>query len=123
MIIVLSVTAVLLVISIILLGVGSNSKTNSKKILKDENYKESSTSVDNSLNNTNNDSVKVDNAKTEDNKVDDKKEIEKSAATVEKLTNSKIKEFLGIEKRNDGNYLKLLRENDTIEYIKYFDAY
>lgn len=221
----LSVTAVLLVLCVILLIVGSNSKKNSKKILKDENYKESTNSVDNSLNNTDNNSAKVEDKKASEDKdtsatqstpakkvepakqstpkIDSSKFIrhtdlnliekgcidndtqltagieddgylyvadshvaeklsnvpvkyiysisllachnvtlyfitknnelyysedvsswiDHEKPTAKKLTNSKIKEFLGIEKRNDGDYLKLLRENDTIEYIKYFDAY
>lgn len=37
-----------------------------------------------------------------------------------KVSSSKIIEFLGEEHREDGSYLKVLSENKTIEYIKYF---
>lgn len=37
-----------------------------------------------------------------------------------KATESKIIEFLGIEDKTDGRYLKLLNDNRKIEYIKYF---
>ncbi len=37
-----------------------------------------------------------------------------------KVTESKIIEFLGTEGREDGAYLKVLNENGTTEYIKYF---
>ena len=39
-----------------------------------------------------------------------------------KVSSSKIIEFLGEEHRDDGSYLKVLTENKTIEYIKYFTA-
>ena len=37
-----------------------------------------------------------------------------------KVSSSKIIEFLGEEHREDGSYLKVLSENKTIEYIKYY---
>ena len=37
-----------------------------------------------------------------------------------KVSSSKIIEFLGVENRDDGSYLKVLTENKNIEYIKYF---
>ena len=39
-----------------------------------------------------------------------------------KVSSNKIIEFLGEEHREDGSYLKVLTENKTIEYIKYFTA-
>ena len=39
-----------------------------------------------------------------------------------KVSSSKIIEFLGVEARDDGSYLKVLTENKNIEYIKYFTA-
>ena len=37
----------------------------------------------------------------------------------EKVTNSKVKEFLGTESKDDGDYLKVLLENGEVEYILY----
>lgn len=37
-----------------------------------------------------------------------------------KATESKVIEFLGVEGKSDGSYLKVLLENRKIEYIKYF---
>ena len=39
-----------------------------------------------------------------------------------KVSSSKIIEFLGVEGRDDGSYLKVLTENKNIEYINYFTA-
>lgn len=39
-----------------------------------------------------------------------------------KVTESKITEFLGIDNRTDGNYLKVLNSNGNVEYYKYFTS-
>jgi hypothetical protein len=37
-----------------------------------------------------------------------------------KATESKVIEFLGVEGKSDGSYLKVLLESREIEYVKYF---